>query len=106
MLRPLPRRPARTGLVPCAGRTAGLLLARGDFEVDGGADLGVEPDPDLVRAYGLDRVTDLDRAPVRFGPARLAHGGRDVGGADGTEQPAVAARPPPHPPLPPLQPGR
>src|ERR1700721_2718468 len=43
------------------------------------------------------------RRPAVSGPPPLAPGCRDVGGADGTEQPAVAARPPPHPHLQPLK---
>src|SRR5580693_197835 len=75
------------------------LLAGGDLDVDRGADFGVQPDPDLVRAHGLDRVANLDPAAVEFGAAGLAHGGRDIRGPDRAEQPAAAARAPAHPHL-------
>src|SRR5580700_9364072 len=72
-------------------------LAGHDVDVDPGGDLGMQPDADLVRADGLDRVTDLDPAAVEYGTARLADRRGDVGGPDRAEQPAVAARAPPHP---------
>src|SRR6516165_1499049 len=55
-----------------------VRLAGRDLDVDGRADLGVQPDPHLVRADGLDRVADLDPAPVELGAARLAYGGGNV----------------------------
>ncbi len=70
---------------------AGVCLAGDDVDVDRGADLGVEPDADLVRADGLDRVADLDPPPVEFGTARLADRLGDVGGPDRAEQPAGSA---------------
>src|SRR6185312_5183058 len=63
-------------------------LAGRDLDVDGGADLGVQPDPHLVRPHGLDRVADLDPAPVELGAAGLAHGRGDVRRADRAEQAA------------------
>ena len=51
------------------GRCEASASAGGDLDVDRGADLGVQPDPDLVRAHGLDRVADLDPAPVELGAA-------------------------------------
>src|SRR5260370_40596341 len=80
-------------------------LAGGDLDVYRGADFRVQPDPDLVRAHGLDRVAHLDPAPVELRAASLAHGGRDVGGPDRAEQPGAAPRAPPHPHLQPLEPG-
>ena len=97
-----------TASMPARGRTG--LLAVGsagrDLDVDGSADLGVQPDPHLVRADGLDRVTDLDPPPVELGAAGLAHGRGDVGRADRPEQAAAAARPPPHPHVQALELGR
>src|SRR6185369_9599196 len=82
---------------PLDGLRPGDGLAGRDLDVDGGADLGVQPDPHLVRAQGLDRVADLDPAPVELGAAGLAHGRSDVRRADRAEQAAAAARAPPHP---------
>src|SRR5208282_179605 len=81
-------------------------LAGGDLDVDRGADFGVQPDPDLVRAHGLDRVADLDPAPVEFRAAGLADGGRDVRRTDRAEQPTARARAPAHPHLQALEPSR
>src|SRR5271165_1383363 len=78
-------------------------LAGDDVDVDWGADLGMQADPDLVRTEGLDRVANLDPAPVELGTARLTDRRRDVGGPDRAEQPAAAARAPPHPHVQPLE---
>src|ERR1039457_3610607 len=71
-------------------------LASGDLDVDRGADVGVQPDPDLVRAHGLDRVGHLDPAPVELRAARPAHRGGDVSRPDRAEQPAATAGPAAH----------
>src|SRR5271165_1016759 len=78
-------------------------LAGDHVDVDWGADLGMQADPDLVRTEGLDRVANLDPAPVELGTARLTDRRRDVGGPDRAEQPAAAARAPPHPHVQPLE---
>src|ERR1700735_2125570 len=57
-----------------------LALAGYDVDVDRGADVGVQPDADLVRAERLDRVADLDPAPVELGTACLADRLGDIGG--------------------------
>src|SRR5207247_8564092 len=84
---------------PLDGLRPGEGLAGRDLDVDGGADLGVQPDPDLVRAHGFDRVADLDPAPVELVAALLPHA---CGGArrdDRAVQAAAAASPLPHPHL-------
>src|SRR5690348_16240798 len=91
---------------PLDGLRPGDGLAGRDLDVDGGADLGVQPDAHLVRAHGLDRVAELDPAPVELGAARLAHGRGDVRRADRAEQATAAARPPPHPHVQALELGR
>src|SRR5271155_2158748 len=87
------------GLLTRASRWETWGLAGHDVDVDPGGDLGVQPDADLVRAERLNRVADLDPAPVEYGTARLEDRLGDVGGPDRAEQPAVAARAPPHPHL-------
>src|SRR6476660_9734165 len=82
---------------PLDGLRPGDGLAGRDLDVDGGADLGVQPDPHLVRTHGLDWVADLDPAPVELGSTGLAHSRGDVRRADRAEQAAAAARAPPHP---------
>src|SRR6266702_1315612 len=92
-------RPGTGAEVRDGGGGKGVLrtrLAGRDLDVDGGAELGVQPDLHLVRAHGLDRVADLDPAPVELGAAGLAHGRGDVRRADRAEQAAAAARAPPH----------
>src|SRR6266702_8550947 len=46
-----------------------------------------------MRADRLDRVADLDLAPVELWAACRLDRGRDVGGRDRAEQPAAAAGP-------------
>src|SRR6266700_4950084 len=91
---PGPTHPVRCG--PGAGGGERACLVGRDLQVNGGAALGVQPDPHLVRAHGLDRIADLDPAPVEFGAAGFAHGRGDVGRTDRAEQPAAVARAPPH----------
>ena len=62
-----------------------------DLDVQRGADLRVQPDRNLVRPEGLDRVAHLDAAPVEFGAARGADRGRDVRRAHRAEQPPGSA---------------
>src|SRR5205823_11502529 len=63
---PARRRPGRQTPGPPARRRPGLLDAD-DLDVDRGADLRVQPHRHLVRAHRLDRVGDLDPAPVELG---------------------------------------
>src|SRR3984885_5823100 len=72
----------------------GCGLCAGDLDVDRGGHLGVEAHLDAVRARGLDRVGDHDRALVDIRAARILQRGRDVGGADRAEQAAGRAGPP------------
>ena len=72
------RRPAaRDGARP-AGRQNSVGSGSGDHDFQGGGHLGVQPDRHLVRADGLDRVLDLDPAPVQLRPARPLDRGGDV----------------------------
>src|SRR5689334_12180038 len=67
------------------------ILGAGDFDAHRGGYLGVQPDLDLVRPRGLDRVRDEDLPAVDLGPAGGAHGLGDVARADRAEQAAVRA---------------
>src|SRR6202034_3694286 len=74
--------------------TRGCGLSAGDLDVDRGGHLGVQPHLDAVRARGLDRVGDHDRALVDVRTARILQRGRDVRGADRAEQEGVPGGPP------------
>src|SRR5215475_2470255 len=64
-----------------------------DLDFDGGTDLGMQPDRNLVRANRLDRVADLDLAAVQLGAAGVLDGRGNVGRRDRPEQPPAAAGP-------------
>src|SRR5260370_15954385 len=67
-------------------------LRSGDLDVEGGADVRVQPDRYLVRTHRLDRAADLDGAAVGLGARRGPHRGGEVGRGPGAEQPAGFAR--------------
>src|SRR5258708_10860637 len=77
----------------CRSTSAGrLALGADDFDLESSANLRVQPDSNLVRPDGLDRIVDLDLAPVEFGTAGVPDRRGDVGSRDRPEQPAAAAR--------------
>src|SRR5216683_4674597 len=53
----------------------------------------MQPHPHLVGADRLDRVPDLDPAPVQLRAASGTNRRRDIGGPDRAKQPSAAARP-------------
>ena len=73
---------------PAYGLAGGGPLVSDDLDVDGGGDFGVQTDPDLMGPDGLDRVGDLDPAPVELRATGGADRVRDVTRADRAEQPA------------------
>src|SRR6185437_15731808 len=78
-------------------------LGAGEFNAHRDGHLGVQPDLDLVRPCGLDRVRDEDLPAVDLRAAGGAHRIGDVARADRAEQAAVRASAPLEPDGQPLQ---
>src|SRR5690242_12202401 len=76
---------------PLDGLRPGGGLAGRDLDVDGGADLGVQPDPHLVRAHGLDRVADLAGRPGPLDQVDLLLGTAGPGHRETARDQVVAA---------------
>src|SRR5712691_12923470 len=68
-------------------------LLRDHLDRDGGVDLGVQVDEDLVRPQAPDGLLQANLLPVDAQPGRFPYLLDDDGRRDAAEEPALAARP-------------